>query len=64
MASRVLCCRYPICFLTIYHWQSLEGEGEGGSDASILDVAAFAFVAVGGTLLVFIRVGIPSAFVK
>ena len=41
-------------------FQSLEGE----TGAYKLNVAAFMFLSVGGTLLVAIRVGIPSALAK
>ena len=42
------------------HLQSLEGE----SGEYKLNVAAFMFLSLGGTLLVAIRVGIPSALSK
>jgi len=42
------------------HFQSLAGE----TGEYKLNVAAFMFLSVGGTLLVAIRVGIPSALAK
>ena len=50
------------CDLTMQYLQSLSAAAD--DTTSILDVAVFVFVAIGGTLLVFIRIGIPSAFVK
>ena len=41
-------------------FQSLEGD----AGSYKLNVAAFMFLSVGGTLLVAIRVGIPSALSK